>query len=389
MRILLLAPQPFFQERGTPIAVRMMAEDLRSAGHKVDLLVFHEGNRIDMEDIAIHRIPSLPGIAGIGPGFSLKKLFCDFFMLFKAVHLCRKYDYDVIHAVEESVYIAAFVKLIFKKPYIYDVDSWMSEQLIEKFPLLRSLSRPFVFCETRAVCFCDAAVVVCQALEEKVLAIDAECRVLRLEDVSLLEEVTGQYESLKKIVQNNDGIILYVGNLEKYQGIDLLLESYRQYTSCGGQASLVVIGGDEKGREKYLKRAEGLAIGSRVFFIGTRPLEHLGMYLQQADVLVSPRTEGDNTPMKIYSYMASGMPIVATRIKSHTQILSDETAFLTDADAKAMSARFHEAFADGKRAELVGKAARKKAEEKYSRAAYRKKIRDFYSELSHVWNLRN
>ena len=41
--VLVFAPQPFFQERGTPIAVRLLVEELADAGYTVDLLTFHEG----------------------------------------------------------------------------------------------------------------------------------------------------------------------------------------------------------------------------------------------------------------------------------------------------------------------------------------------------------
>ena len=41
MKILLLAPQPFYAERGTPIAVLLAATALCRAGHEVDVLTFH------------------------------------------------------------------------------------------------------------------------------------------------------------------------------------------------------------------------------------------------------------------------------------------------------------------------------------------------------------
>jgi len=50
-------------------------------------------------------------------------------------------------------------------------------------------------------------------------------------------------------------------------------------------------------------------------------------------VLVSPRSSGTNTPLKIYQYLRAGRPIVATRLLTHTQVLSDQTAILTPATA--------------------------------------------------------
>ena len=56
MNILLLAPQPFYQERGTPIAVRMLVETLCQAGNQVDLLTYHEGEDISLPGLKIYRI---------------------------------------------------------------------------------------------------------------------------------------------------------------------------------------------------------------------------------------------------------------------------------------------------------------------------------------------
>ncbi len=71
--VLILAPQPFYQERGTPIAVRLLTEELAEAGYKVDLLTYHEGLPFAYKGVTLHRTCGLPGLKGLKPGFSLKK----------------------------------------------------------------------------------------------------------------------------------------------------------------------------------------------------------------------------------------------------------------------------------------------------------------------------
>ena len=58
----------------------------------------------------------------------------------------------------------------------------------------------------------------------------------------------------------------------------------------------------------------------------------LGYYLGQADILVSPRMQGNNTPMKIYHFLALGKPFVATDIISHTQVVDERNCFLAKPD---------------------------------------------------------
>ena len=56
-------------------------------------------------------------------------------------------------------------------------------------------------------------------------------------------------------------------------------------------------------------------------------------------MLTSPRSKGTNTPLKIYQYLRSGKPIVATRLLTHTQVLDDDTAMLTAPDPQAFARR--------------------------------------------------
>jgi glycosyltransferase involved in cell wall biosynthesis len=181
---------------------------------------------------------------------------------------------------------------------------------------------------------------------------------------------------------------LYVGNMEKYQGIDLLLKAFSLVDTKVIGCSLVCIGGTAEDIDTYTAQAHRLGISGRVFFIGPRPVDDLGMYLQQADVLVSPRTEGENTPMKIYSYMDSGRPILATRITSHTQVLDADNAFLVDPEPASMAAGLTEILSVSSVARQRAEKAKLKVAAEYSRTAYEKKLIQFYDELTHVRNLR-
>ena len=77
-------------------------------------------------------------------------------------------------------------------------------------------------------------------------------------------------------------------------------------------------------------------------------------------MLVSPRSLGTNTPLKIYQYLRSGRPIVATRLLTHTQVLDDDVAILTAATPDGFAAGILAALADPERARAVG-AARARA----------------------------
>jgi glycosyltransferase involved in cell wall biosynthesis len=125
-----------------------------------------------------------------------------------------------------------------------------------------------------------------------------------------------------------------------------------------------------------------MGIAGAVVFVGQRAAEEIPLFLDAADVLVSPRSTGTNTPLKIYQYLRSGRPIVATRLLTHTQVLNDEVAILTDPTAEAFAAGIEAALSDRDRARAVGDRARELADTKYSYEAYLTRTRQACAHLT-------
>lgn len=382
MNILFIAPQPFYQNRGTPIAVKLLAQTLGEQGHSVHLLVFHEGEEISLPNVTIHRSASLPGIRDIKPGLSLKKLICDFFVFFKAIRLLRNGSFNLVHAVEEAVFMALAMKFIFRIPYVYDMDSLMSLQLVEKYPSLHLLRRGMEWLEKKAVQNSSGTIAVCRALEDTARKFAPSNLIVRLEDITLLTDEAEEQDSLRQRLGIPGTMLMYVGNLEKYQGIDLLIESFREALDTTAAAYLVIIGGSQDDILFYQQRVEQLSMEGRVFFCGQRPVEMLGSYLSQADILVSPRIQGNNTPMKIYSYLDSGKAVLATKLPTHTQVLDDSIACLVAPEKTSMAAGIITLVNNAELRENLGTRARERVKSEYSLPVFKKKVAAFYQALS-------
>lgn len=130
---------------------------------------------------------------------------------------------------------------------------------------------------------------------------------MTVEDVIQFEDdrADTNVERLRETIGQDDPLVSYVGNLVGYQGIDLLLESFRHTLSDSTSAQLVLIGGLPEDVSRYERKAANLGLETNVHFVGPRPVGQLGAYLMEADIPVSPRTKGNDTPMKIYSYLAA------------------------------------------------------------------------------------
>lgn len=329
MKILFLAPHPFYQERGTPIAVDLLLAVLSRRGYRVDVVTFHEGADRVYPGVSLHRIPRLPGIRGIRPGFSLKKLVCDVFVLAKALRLAARGKYQVVHAVEEAVFIAMLIRWLFRIPYVFDMDSSMPRQLTEKFRVLAVFSPLLKWFEGRAIRHALAVVPVCDALAQLARTY-APRKLCLLRDVSLLptESPPPGADNIPALAAFLHPSFLYIGNLERYQGIDLLLESFALLLKSNPGATLAIAGGNAADIRHYQEKARQLGVVENMHFLGPWPVERMSELFELADVLVSPRIQGNNTPMKIYSYLQSCKPVLATDLPTHTQVLTPDVAVL-------------------------------------------------------------
>jgi len=381
MRILFLAPHPFFQERGTPIAVRLILEALSKRGDEVDVVTFHEGETPGIPGVTIHRTFPLAILNGMRPGFSWKKLIGDALLFFQVIRKMSKKRYDIIHAVEESVYIALVVKWVFRKPYIYDMDSSLAQQMMEKHPGLVMVKFLLNACESLVIRHARAVLPVCETLANLVRA-KGQGNVMVLHDIPLGKEMSPQKPlSLRKELGLTGSVVMYVGNLESYQGIDLLLDSFSLVLKQKLEVDLVIIGGNQEDVRRYAHIAEGLTIHRRVHFLGPKPIHELASWLSEADILVSPRITGTNTPMKVYSYLQSGVPVVATDLVTHTQVMDERVAVLVAATPPDFSSGILRLLNDQRLGNVLGRSAQELIRVRYSPEAFRHKVNHLYDWL--------
>lgn len=381
LNILFLVPHPFYQDRGSPIADKLVLRFLSKQGEKVDVVTYAEGKNIDFENINIYRTIKIPFIRNIRPGFSWKKMVYDLLMFVEVIKLISHKKYDLVHAVEESVFIALVLKFLFKIPYIYDMDSSLAQQMEEKYPFLSHFSPILKWFEKKAVKNAEVVVPVCEALANDIAKYEPQ-KVTLLPDVSLLNDNAGETQLNSKVnIKVGNTTLMYVGNLEQYQGIDLLLESLSQALKHTEKVELVIVGGNPEDIKKYQHKANKLGLNHKVRFLGAKPASELGKYLSQADVLVSPRIKGKNTPMKIYSYLDSGKPVLATDLPTHTQVLNSNISMLSKPTPEEFAKGMVSLIEDPSLRLRLGVAAKMMVQKNHSYSAFCEKLGNLYNEV--------
>jgi hypothetical protein len=134
------------------------------------------------------------------------------------------------------------------------------------------------------------------------------------------------------------------------------LECFQLVTSESPTCHLVIIGGTTADISRYRDKSRRLGLVKRTHFIGQRPISQLASFLAQTDILVSPRIQGGNTPMKIYSYLDSGKPLIATKMPTRDQ----------------------------KRASIIAQNAKERVKNNYSREVFDRKLIAFYKYLENM-----
>ena len=101
-RILMLAPEPFFEPRGTPFSEYHRIKALGELGYHVDLVTYPFGRDVDLPNLRIFRCWRPPFVQRVRIGPSLTKLVLDVVLAAKAMTVARATRYDAIHSHEEA-----------------------------------------------------------------------------------------------------------------------------------------------------------------------------------------------------------------------------------------------------------------------------------------------
>jgi len=378
MRILMIAPQVFFLEKGTPLSVFYRAKALGELGHKVDILTYHLGKDIRAKNVRIIRILRVPFIRKVKAGPSWKKFPLDFFMLLKALRLGSRQRYDCVYTHEEAAMIGALLRKWRKLPHVYDMHSSLPLQFkdwgFSSSKLLVRIARRF---ERWMVRNSDVIVPICKNLADIAHGVDPSRRIITIENTAVISDEKAASPSAIRRLRDElklggSKIVLYTGTFLPIQGLDLLMASIPHVTKPSPDTKFVFVGG--RGDEE-MRFVEGLAVRYKarkdVLLLPSRPQEQMAAFMGLADVLVSPRSIGINAPLKIFSYMKSGKPIVATDLPIHTQILTKDVSVLTKTEPKAFAEGILLALREG---DEIGRRAKAMVEKRYSYAQYKKKL---------------
>lgn len=152
-------------------------------------------------------------------------------------------------------------------------------------------------------------------------------------DIERFSVKCSKIKARKKLnLPQNKTIVVYTGNLYKWKGVQTLIDSLKYFDE---ECLLILVGGTEKDVKELIMKNKKI---KNVLIIGHRLHAKIPYWLKSADILVLPNSgqqeisKNWTSPLKLFEYMASKRPIVASDLPSTREILNEENAVLVEPD---------------------------------------------------------
>jgi glycosyltransferase involved in cell wall biosynthesis len=359
-RVLVVAPQPFYSERGTPIAVRYVVEALSQLGFEVDILTLPLGTPVEIPGVRLVRIANPLRIRSVPIGLSTSKLVFAAVMFASLAVRLRRSQYVCVHAVEEGALLALMAGGRCQPPLIYDMPSSLPEQLAQT-AIFRPAPVQACLRRIEAYVLRRASVVMCSTgLAAHVRALVPEARAREWRFPAAAPAIApGKVAELRQQLEiaPDAPVVLYTGNFAGYQGIELMLAAIPEVARQIPEAAFVLVGAADQREVERAQLCLAADVRPRVRCILRQPRERIDAFVKMATVLVSPRSYGGNFPLKVFDYLAAGKPIVATDVPTHRAVLDDRLALLVEPSGSALAEGIARVLTDRELAAALASAA--------------------------------
>jgi glycosyltransferase involved in cell wall biosynthesis len=385
-RVLVIAPTPFFVDRGGHVQIYEQARALQQLGNVVEICTYHIGR--DMPDIAIHRIPKVNWYTKTDAGPAWGKLYLMILLFFLSWREIRRFHPDVLHGHGwDGCWIACVLHKLTGVPFVFNMQGSFSGEIAEHgyakpgslfFRLLQWIERqtlqlgrvvtPSTHMMANAICHFG---VKPDHIYQTFDGVDINDLQTGIDPGNLRDNLN---------IPVGRQIVVFLGLLKAYQGVDMLLEAIRILVKDYGfvTAHFVIMGFPNA--DKYANQAHDLGIDAYTTFPGKIDYKQRKYYYALGNVAVAPKlslAEGDG---KIYDYLAMGLPIVTFDSPVSQEILGDLAFYATLGSAESLAGALNRSLTDTAQAREFGRRGRDLAESHYSWLSVSKRLMAAYAD---------
>ena len=364
LKILMLAPTPYFADRGCHVRIYEEARALRSQGHDVRIVTYHLGR--DMPGIPTVRSLRIPWYTRLEAGPSWHKLYLDLLLFFKAALLIPEFRPDLIHAhLHEGAFIGYLLKRLTGLPLVLDYQGSLTGECIDHgfFGATSRAAGIFRKIEQMINGFADKIITSSGAATAELVNVweVPQQRVTPLidaVDTAVFRPVPKQAGRIALGIPHDTFVVAYLGILSRYQGTDLLLDCIELLKKDGIKVLFLIMGFPDI---HYRAEAQARGLADMTLFTGKVDYKDAPLMLSAADIAVTPKLSPSEANGKIFNYMACGLPVVAFDTPVNREVLGDTGVYAVYGDARDLAAQIAALAADSKTRAQLSEQVRDKA----------------------------
>lgn len=373
----MVAPTPFFADRGCHVRILEEIKSLQQRGHQVVLCTYHHGRSVEMVDT--RRIINIPWYSNLAAGPSWHKIYLDFLLLLKSLFVTARFKPDIIHAhLHEGAFIGKVLSIVFGKPLVFDYQGSLTAESVD-----HDFFRENGFLYKLA---CDVEGKVDYWPDIIVSSAPQNIHTKRLEviydgvDVEKFRSYPRDKGLCDKLgVPQDARIVSYLGVLGTYQGTDILLRVAKQIVGKLPNVYFLVMGYPFV--EKYRAQAKAMGLAEKVILPGKIDYEEAANYISLGNVAVAPKISHTEANQKILNYMACGLPTVAFDTKGNRALLGDAGILVPLENKEKFTESLVALLRDDELQARLGKKARQRVERKFSWERVGARLEDVYKSL--------
>ena len=387
-KVLMIAPTPFFADRGCHVRIYGEARILQEMGNKVTIYTYHNGRNLPGLDI--RRIVNIPWYKKLEAGPSYHKLYLDILLLMKLLRDAIYEKPDIVHAhLHEGAFLGSIVAKLANIPLVFDFQGSLTGEIVEHGFLKEKSTFFHLFKRMEKFINNSADAIIISSLDSIEL-LEKESGVSKdkfhiVEDGIDTEVFKPCYHEKSKrrreffLPDRGEEIVIYQGLLNKYQGINSLLEAIPLLLKKNKKVHFLILGYPDVGKYKNIAKERG--IEDFVTFTGRVNYEETIKYLSLADIAVSPKLSTTEWNGKLLYYMAAELPVVVFDTRVNREILGDLGIYAKLGDSASFAEKIEGLLLQKELRKNLGGKLRERVGRKYSWRSMGERITKIYEEL--------
>jgi glycosyltransferase involved in cell wall biosynthesis len=382
-RVLILAPTPFFGDRGCHVRILEEAQGLQKKG--IDVLIATYATGRDVEGLHVRRSARLPGLRAKALGPSYGRPVLDLLLLATAIRAARSFKPQIIHAhLHEGIVIGAIVRLLAGAPLVADLQGSLTSELTDhRFLRPGGLAATIMGrLERWLVRRTDAVLASSAAAMPLLVEGNHHARVFSLPDGVDVRQFYPRPpdESLRRqLGLEGKRVVVFLGVLTPYQGVDALIEAIPSVARSVPDVHFLIMGYPDEDRYRAQIKERGLDEWATV--PGRIPYEDAPRWLSLGAVAVSPKQSLTEANGKLLNYMACGLPVVATDTPVNRELLGESGVYAPVGDTAALANRLIELLQTPERGRALGDALRTRVEREFGWPALTDRLIELYRQV--------